>query len=478
MKKPAHSPALYAAFLLTFALAIATSSAQIVNQAGGTIIVEAGATLVVEGDLQNAASLRNFGTLVLENDFVNSGTFQSGQSQSTIIFQGTSASAFDIGAPSAVRHLENRKAGADVTLVGEFTVTGSVDLTAATNSRLLLGNSDLRLGPGVPVNGAAPSAYFVTDGTGSLVRELDAAGALGFPVGTTSGYSEVRSDVTGTAFANASVAVRAVDGAAPALPAGSTDYVARHWAIVASGVTDYGNAVSADYLAADVVGDETNIVGASYADGAWSYADAGRTARTLLGTVAASSVVFSGIESNAPVPVELVGFAARRTNAGAVLLTWRTASERGTEDFAVERSLDAAAWTTIGTRDAAGDSDRPRDYDFLDEAFADAPIPGGRVYYRLRINDLDGSRDYSDVRVVNEADAAATVSFYPNPTTDVLQASTREEILGWRVFDQTGREVRATQAPTVGLGGLPNGIYRVELTTRDARHNAAVVVHQ
>ncbi len=449
-------------------------TAQLLNQAGGAIVVESGATLTVEGDLQNeaASAVNNSGRLVLKGNFTNAGTLNSNATQSTIAFRGSNPTSFSVGGPVNIKHLENRKIDADVDLLGEFTVTGSIDLASAKNSLLLVGDSDLRLEAQVPVTGASSNRYIATNGTGFLVREIDAAGSVEFPVGSVSGFSELRSDLTGSTFTNASVRVRALDEAAPDLPAGSADYIARHWEIVAENITDYSNTISADYLPADVVGSETFIVGASYADGTWSYAGAGRTAQTLVGTVSAGNAVFSGFGSS-PLPVELISFAARRTANSTVALTWQTASERGTDHFAVERSHDAMTWIRIGTRDAARDSDQTRAYDFVDAATI---ALHGQVYYRLRINDVDGSYEYSDVRAISDADSKAVVSFFPNPTSDVLRVTTQEEVVSLRVFDQTGRKVRAVRAAEVRLGDLPSGMYRVELTTAGAQYNEAVVV--
>lgn len=115
--------------------------------------------------------------------------------------------------------------------------------------------------------------------------------------------------------------------------------------------------------------------------------------------------------SATPLPVELTAFTATAESPAAVRLAWATASEKNSQAFEVERSVDGTSFARLGTVAAAGSSSNTRSY-----GFADARLPGvALLYYRLQQVNLDGSSSYSAVRAVTLKEAAAGLALYPNP---------------------------------------------------------------
>ncbi|HLP57147.1 MAG TPA: T9SS type A sorting domain-containing protein [Fluviicola sp.] len=110
-------------------------------------------------------------------------------------------------------------------------------------------------------------------------------------------------------------------------------------------------------------------------------------------------------------PVELVNFSAEQTS-NEVACSWITATERNTNVFVLERSINGIDFEPIGMVDAAGNSTSPINY-----AFTDKNPAAGMNYYRLLTIDTDGSSTYSDVVSVNFTRTAET-SVYPNPASD------------------------------------------------------------
>ncbi|SEP95109.1 fibronectin type III domain-containing protein [Neolewinella agarilytica] len=96
----------------------------------------------------------------------------------------------------------------------------------------------------------------------------------------------------------------------------------------------------------------------------------------------------SRVFSDAAMPVSLSSFTAM-TDQDKVVLSWATASENGTDRFVIERQVESAAFSEIGSVPAAGN---PSDYQFTD----DDPLEGTNMY-RLRIVDQDGSTTFSSV---------------------------------------------------------------------------------
>ena len=116
-------------------------------------------------------------------------------------------------------------------------------------------------------------------------------------------------------------------------------------------------------------------------------------------------------------PVELIALSARPM-AKTVMVKWATASEDGSDFFAVERSTDnGRSFTEIGRLRAAGDSRAEVSYELEDAS----PVRGQSVY-RLRSVDLDGSFAYSD-QVVVDFTGSVSVAAFPNPVSGELRLS-------------------------------------------------------
>ena len=141
---------------------------------------------------------------------------------------------------------------------------------------------------------------------------------------------------------------------------------------------------------------------------------------------------------NAPLPVELISFAADVHNE-RIALSWSTATEVNNDFFGVERSVDNIEFETLGTVPGAGNSTDRIDYTFDDLS----PVPGVN-YYRLRQTDFDGIETVSDVIVaVFDGESRLTLTIYPNPTKDVLNVDVPGQFnvgeITTQLIDMSGR---------------------------------------
>ncbi|MGI4870354.1 MAG: FG-GAP-like repeat-containing protein [Janthinobacterium lividum] len=183
-------------------------------------------------------------------------------------------------------------------------------------------------------------------------------------------------------------------------------------------------------------------------------------------SVGANSVSTAlGTASGAPLPVELLAFAATRRSAEAVQLSWRTASELHNAGFVVERSLDGRTFTDVSALlPGLGNSLVGRSYAHLDQ-----PAPGSQLYYRLRQIDEDGAQRYSPVAVVAAATDAPALLLYPNPATAAVtvQLSGSASAAPVLVLNALGQVVQSRPALAAGqalelpLTGLAPGLYVV-----------------
>lgn len=112
-------------------------------------------------------------------------------------------------------------------------------------------------------------------------------------------------------------------------------------------------------------------------------------------------------------PVSLVSFTGTLNNNN-VLLNWNTASQQNFKNFDVEKSTDGVTFYKIGSVAAAANSSAPNSYSFHDLKLSD------NNYYRLRINDMDGSNRLSQVVLIRYTVPKQTIWVVNNPFTDYI----------------------------------------------------------
>ncbi|MDQ2769771.1 MAG: T9SS type A sorting domain-containing protein [Bacteroidota bacterium] len=167
-----------------------------------------------------------------------------------------------------------------------------------------------------------------------------------------------------------------------------------------------------------------------------------------------------------PLPVELVRFTAQR-QASTVALSWATASEKNSVRFEVQRSPNGREYVIVATAVAQGSSTQATAYAALDKA-----APAGRLYYRLRQVDLDGTAAFSPVVLIAELGETTNMQLYPNPAHSYL-SFIAEGAMSYRVLNQLGqpllRGTTAAGTTTLAIPTLPTGIYFLELQTASGR---------
>lgn len=141
----------------------------------------------------------------------------------------------------------------------------------------------------------------------------------------------------------------------------------------------------------------------------------------------------SGIGDIGILPIELLGFEGR-ADGEMNRLTWATASEHMSERFELLRSSDALNYAPIASIPAAGESQSTLNY-----MFTDTDPVGPIAYYQLRMIDVDGREEPSNVVAISREDGPITV--FPNPTEDAVQVVVGPERVGCSLYllDAGGR---------------------------------------
>ena len=163
-------------------------------------------------------------------------------------------------------------------------------------------------------------------------------------------------------------------------------------------------------------------------------------------------------------PVSLTSFTAQKIPAGKIRLVWKTASEQNISGYTILRKRNNEAnFSNIGfveSKSLHGISNSELDYTFTDSS----ALSNTTLFYRLQIENTDGSYTWSDIRTITTGGNTNTFTFSPNPAKGQVQIYldnfTYPLILV--IYDNSGKKVKEQllnqQSTTVGLP-VSKGIY-------------------
>ena len=178
-------------------------------------------------------------------------------------------------------------------------------------------------------------------------------------------------------------------------------------------------------------------------------------------------------ESLSTLPVSLISFDGHLVK-DYVELKWVTASEINNDFFDIQRSVDNLNFENIAQVDGNGNSNIIIQYSYLD-----FNPPSGVIYYRLKQVDYDGTTDYSNVVVVRNS-PIEIVEIYPNPSTGIVNVSTKEAIeitiystLGKVIFTQN---FDANSTNKIDISDVPKGVYIVAYKTDSKTDSKKLII--
>ena len=159
----------------------------------------------------------------------------------------------------------------------------------------------------------------------------------------------------------------------------------------------------------------------------------------------AASDTFNLFINSVPLPRSLLSFEGRMEEAGNLLL-WKTEKEERMQDFLLERSADGRSFLAIATLKAAGSAAFTQ-YEHLDKE----PLIRNN-YYRLRLQNRDGSHDFSQtVLLIREGIAGPLIALAPNPARHNLRLNHE------RLPEGTVARVTDTRGVVLWQEALPAG---------------------
>lgn len=184
------------------------------------------------------------------------------------------------------------------------------------------------------------------------------------------------------------------------------------------------------YCVYNDVGETVNITAltsnATYQVQAFEYnGNAGQEMYAPVTAVTGNPVSFV---ASVTLPLNWISFTAK-PNAGQVLLTWRTASEKNTASFEIQRSQNGTAFNMIGQTEVSSAAAAEHTYQFTDTR----PLSGD-AFYRIRQTDLDGRASYSPV--IRIADVSKSdFRVWADPANGSIHAVIPEDRAGTTVLN-------------------------------------------
>ncbi|MCA0388433.1 MAG: T9SS type A sorting domain-containing protein [Bacteroidetes bacterium] len=187
------------------------------------------------------------------------------------------------------------------------------------------------------------------------------------------------------------------------------------------------------------------------------------------------------------VPVEFTSFSATSQN-GKVNLAWETASETNNKGFEVQRSLDNQNFSNVGYVTGKGTTTKTSSYAFTDDFSV-----SGKVYYRLKQIDFDGTSAFSNTIEVESNMITGFELFqnYPNPfnpSTSINFTVSESGLATLKIFSVTGEEVANLFSQSVEKGtvytvnfnaaNLNSGVYFAQLSQGNNVKNIKLILNK
>jgi PQQ-dependent dehydrogenase (s-GDH family) len=230
-------------------------------------------------------------------------------------------------------------------------------------------------------------------------------------------------------------------------------------------------------------------------DGCGSTLTASTTSQTITGRYSHGSFghaiqadissfsTFYFMSSSSSLPANVITFKAVAVG-DASKLQWTVDAQENVEQYILERSINNISFNSIGTVAAKGSVNEKIDYLFTD---INAAAIATTVYYRIKIQDKDGSYKYTSVVPVTfERFTDAFVTVQPNPVVNnasLMIYTNTDETAQLRIVDNTGRAVinrtiqliKGKNTVELNVSSLQSGLYYVDVTGKTINQKTKLI---
>lgn len=168
-----------------------------------------------------------------------------------------------------------------------------------------------------------------------------------------------------------------------------------------------------------------------------------------------NGTVFSNPNNCTTVPLKLESFTGKDGGCNT-LLNWKTGIEFNVKNIEIEGSEDGNIFSKVGKVSPKGSDSK---YSFIT-----ANTSGG--FFRLKINDLDGYYEYSNIIHINSSCNKSYNLISPNPTSGEIKIASLKNSDQILIVDMLGKIIKKFNAPAntkLNVQCLPLGIYILQI---------------
>ena len=347
------------------------------------------------------------------------------------------------------------------------------------------------------ITGTSSSSYVITGNgiatTGKLIiNALSTGTSTNFPIGTSTYYLPATIN-PGTSSGN-SYAAFVFQGATTNGAANGTVFSAAGLAQIVNAVWNISQtagsgtasltlnwASSGTALEGSIFQTEGLNIGISqYTGGSWQLATGSGSVSTEIATSSFSSFTQFGVGGiNQILPIIISDFNAALKNNNTVLVSWLASNNVVIGDFEVQSSTNSSDWHTNGTVQALSGTKADSNYSFIDASPAI-----GVNYYRLLIQNADGTFTYSAIKSVTVL-FTPSISVFPNPANDIMNVSVgnANSEFDIRLISLSGQILQLARSTSsvisIKVSNYPPGIYLLEVVSPDRilQTNSVIIAH-
>ena len=430
----------------------------------GTNIVSGAGTFV----LGSSGSL-HIGSLVGITGSGSTGNIQTGTrtfpTTASYTYTGASDQVTGNGLPATVGTMTVNlgSPSTKLTLSNSIAVTGQ---TTFTQGLIVLGNQSMTI---ATTSGSSANSYAVTNGSGSLIRNITSTGNKTLPVGSLTEFRSIGINFSATPVATNITAhyYSTNPGNTGAYPGSVTaHYGGGYWSITSDGIPGQTYTLTMETVSMTGMTDiaSARILKRQNNSESWILAGtAVNTGTTCIESGISNFSEFAIGSISDPLPVELCSFSST-TSDMSVVLKWETTTENDNIGFEIEKRADNN-WQKVGFVEGAGTTNGPSSY-----SYSIKESKSGTFWYRLKQIDRNGNFKYSKeieavigMKIPKELTLSSNYPNPFNPTTNIEFTFPNEGTASLKVYNMLGQQVAELFNNHIASGIL----YR---TTFDASH--------
>ncbi|MCG8326184.1 MAG: alpha-amylase family glycosyl hydrolase [Chitinophagales bacterium] len=178
------------------------------------------------------------------------------------------------------------------------------------------------------------------------------------------------------------------------------------------------------------------------------------------------------VQQQASLPVELAGFSVRKGDQVA-LLNWQSAQEVDFKGYELQRSTDGIHFDYLAWIPGKGEEGHQL-YDYTDRSI----INGNTYYYRLKLIDIDGSFEFSEIQSISfNATETLPIEVFPNPALETIKmrwSSQFENDGQLTIYNQIGKAIhkksislqQGRNVQNLTISDWPTGVYYIDIQSQ------------